>query len=734
MILNETEELVLTNSKKESKFSITANGKMFKILSSGIYQHKIAAIVRELSCNAFDAHVDAGTSCIPFRIVLPNDMHPYFEVEDFGIGMDDDTVREVFTAYGESTKTGSNSHIGAFGLGSKTPFSYTSTFTIRARKDGVERLYSAYMGSDGAPSINLMRETETTECSGVKITVPVSNGVDQFRFKYESQFILSFFGVLPEVSDRDFQFSSTSVAEKLQKSNIVVEPMTSNSSLYSSSVYAVMGGVCYPVSRYWISTNIKDDLVEYLNKIPLKDDRNRLFIKFPIGTLEPTVSRESLEMTKDTEKALVEGIVAAIEELKVQDQEEVDAFDNIFKAMFHIQNKYRLHTFNKIFSYRGTPLNKYNEVSLLKRLRPMRYYAYSGKGRIVSVTSNYNLTIRQLFDIDTVKVIYTSKGDTTRGMIKHARLMARACGVNSDTTVVTFNEVNIEAVKKYFSMFPFNMEYHSLKDLVEEEKKHKASLPKGVRQASTRLGKMKDSEVSASGYSYNAETERTSELIKQRMDLSDQDCFYMLFDDKEDDFKADGFCIPCLTSFLEYLSEKHGVDEIVFLKRTMQNTERLSKNNVSEIEPLFLEYFETIKLEYITSFIANHWRIEYYHGNKVKDVISVLKGLGYDTMYVVNGYNVDITDKVNCIHVDIEKATRGSSVTDKMQVTDLYKAVDEGFTGYCTKLFKDFPMLQHVDKFTDENIQDVTNYIKDVDSRLKEQYNLEQDSVSLKVA
>lgn len=610
MILNDVEEMVLTNSKKESKFSITANGKMFKILSSGIYQHKIAAIVRELSCNAFDAHVDAGTSCIPFRIILPNSMHQYFEVEDFGVGMDDDAVRRIFTAYGESTKAGSNSYIGAFGLGSKTPFAYTSTFTIRARKDGVERLYSAYMGDDGSPSINLMRQTDTTECNGVKITVPVSNSVDQLRFKYESQFILSFFPVAPEVSDPDFTFGSTSIAQKLQKSNIVVEPMSINSTLYSSAVYAVMGGVCYPVSRYWISTNIQDIKVEYLNKIALKSDSNRLFIKFPIGTLEPTVSRESLEMTPETETALIAGISEAIDELKVQDQEEIDSFDNIFKAMFHVQDKYRLHTFNKIFSYKGVALDKYNEFRILKRLHPVRYFAYQGKGGSTVVTSNHFIQIKNLFDTKSLKIIYTNKGEGTKGMIKHARNMARVGGIGSKTTVITLSKVNIEVVKKYFTLFSFDIEYFHLKDLVEEEKKNKASLPKGVRQPSARLGKMKDCEVSASGFSYEMDKERVYELIKQRFDLSDENRFYMYFDDKEDDQRVDGFYLPRLEGFFEWISENKGVDEIVFLKRTSQNSERILMNNVVEIEPLFLEYFATIKGQYVSSFIANHWRIE----------------------------------------------------------------------------------------------------------------------------
>ena len=46
---------VISNSGKSQEFTIAASAKAFKILSSNLYQNKIRAIVRELSCNAFDA-------------------------------------------------------------------------------------------------------------------------------------------------------------------------------------------------------------------------------------------------------------------------------------------------------------------------------------------------------------------------------------------------------------------------------------------------------------------------------------------------------------------------------------------------------------------------------------------------------------------------------------------------------------------------------------------------------
>ena len=50
----------------ETAFQIKTTAKAFDILSSGLYTDNILAIVRELSCNAYDAHVAAGTEDKPF--------------------------------------------------------------------------------------------------------------------------------------------------------------------------------------------------------------------------------------------------------------------------------------------------------------------------------------------------------------------------------------------------------------------------------------------------------------------------------------------------------------------------------------------------------------------------------------------------------------------------------------------------------------------------------------------
>ena len=72
-------------AKSSSRFSIEASQQAFAVLSSTIYEDKIKAPIRELSTNAYDAHVEAGCPDKPFEVHLPNAIDPEFRVRDYGV-------------------------------------------------------------------------------------------------------------------------------------------------------------------------------------------------------------------------------------------------------------------------------------------------------------------------------------------------------------------------------------------------------------------------------------------------------------------------------------------------------------------------------------------------------------------------------------------------------------------------------------------------------------------------
>ena len=132
-------------------FQIKPSRKAFEILSSGLYSDKVRAVIRELSTNAADAHVAAGKPDVQFEVHLPNHFEPYFAVKDYGTGLSEKAIYELYTTYFASDKTDSNEFTGALGLGSKSPFCYTDSFTVTSRHNGVLLVFNCHLNADGIP-------------------------------------------------------------------------------------------------------------------------------------------------------------------------------------------------------------------------------------------------------------------------------------------------------------------------------------------------------------------------------------------------------------------------------------------------------------------------------------------------------------------------------------------------------------------------------------------------------
>ena len=242
MILNNTPEnqAIMSNVGEIGEFRIRNSAKAFNILSSGLYANKIRAIIRELSCNAVDSHVAAGKTDVPFEIHLPNSLDPFFSIRDFGTGLTHDQVTNIYTTYFESTKTDSNAFIGALGLGSKSPFSYTDNFTVTAIKDGKRGIYSAFTNGEGVPSIALMMTEETDEPSGVEIKFSVNDRYDFYKFRDEAVKVFRHFKLKPTIKGcAEFRFELPDYETR----DIIPGVHTLNNARRS---VAVMGNIAYP--------------------------------------------------------------------------------------------------------------------------------------------------------------------------------------------------------------------------------------------------------------------------------------------------------------------------------------------------------------------------------------------------------------------------------------------------------------------------------------------------------
>ena len=146
---------------------------LMQMLSKNLYSDSIGSTIRECASNALDSHRRINSDKPIIVSFTRNSSDNYeFSVEDFGIGLDADDVKNIISKYGKSTKRLSNNELGMMGLGFKAPLAYSSSFYFICRKDGVERKYMMYEGED-VNTIDLLYEQPTTESNGVKVIVPV---------------------------------------------------------------------------------------------------------------------------------------------------------------------------------------------------------------------------------------------------------------------------------------------------------------------------------------------------------------------------------------------------------------------------------------------------------------------------------------------------------------------------------------------------------------------------------
>lgn len=291
---------------EENQFSIEASAKAFMILSDGLYSNKILAVVRELSTNAYDSHVDAGCTDKPFEVHLPNRLEPYFHVRDFGTSMSHENCMTLYTTYFRSTRNNSNDAVGCLGLGSKAPFAYTDSFTVEAYLDGKKRIYSAHRDRNGSPTFSLLDTVDTNESNGIKVSMPVRND-DMDAFRREAQRVYKYFKVRPTIlGNNDFYCRDENTLLK-------AEDNSWEFNTGDSANLIIMGQIAYPIDNDSISSRYVEE--DKIGNFLWYSQGLRLYVN--IGDVDITPSREALSYTNETKKnirALLEKVVGDIKD------------------------------------------------------------------------------------------------------------------------------------------------------------------------------------------------------------------------------------------------------------------------------------------------------------------------------------------------------------------------------------------------------------------------------------
>lgn len=375
------QDVMLPESFEQRDVAIGDIAFILDMFADKVYSHKERAVIRELACNAHDSHVMAGTTDVPFEVHLPTQLEPWFSIRDYGTGLCDADVANVYGAIGVSTKRDSNEVIGCFGIGSLSPYSMCDSFIVKSYLDGMVRTYQCMRDNQRKPKVIPLGSSPTSEANGLEVKLTVDDRV--LAFEREAEVVFRFWeGTLPKINNQ----SVIKACENQRKEYMFKGDDFALSSSWGS-VHALMGNIAY--------------------KIPSELDEFDCdgYLKFELGELEFDTARENLSMTDKTKAAVKAKFASVKEKLKSVALEQLESKDTVYdKALLanelqkgklgqligsqHLQD-YHLKPLSEKFTYwqskyRGSESYKSEHVPVGKNTE---YYIH--KDRMQSRIKNY---------------------------------------------------------------------------------------------------------------------------------------------------------------------------------------------------------------------------------------------------------------------------------------------------------------------------------------------------------
>lgn len=296
MIINaEKGDIKVLGDIREFKTSIDPKNLEFitTLLSSNLYSDPEQSFIREIVSNAWDSHVEAGTTDVPVIVRFRrNDIHWEVTIRDFGTGLSPKRFQEVYCNIGSSTKRESNDFIGGFGIGKYSSLACSNTVYITSYYNGTAFLY-VMVKSGNTITTNLVMEKPTEEKNGVEVTIKSIRNIEPYRRAL--RYIVFFPNVY--IDGIDSKNNNT----KLKKfNNFAVASCTIDPKI-------LLGNVLYPCNRGMLANESRDflDRIEY----------SGIVIKFDVGEISITPNRESIIYSNDTVTKINKRISDAKKEL-----------------------------------------------------------------------------------------------------------------------------------------------------------------------------------------------------------------------------------------------------------------------------------------------------------------------------------------------------------------------------------------------------------------------------------
>lgn len=367
MIINAAQSSVeVIGDIKEFKIGIDPKNLEFitTLLSSNLYSDPEQSFIREIVSNAWDSHVEAGTTDTPVIINFDYNNRS-ITIRDYGTGLSPERFQEIYNNIGSSTKRESNDYIGGFGIGRFSALACSKTVFITSYYNG--KAYHYIMVKDGnAITTNLVASLDTEEKNGVEVNI--KDIVNFTRYENALWYIVYFPNVYLNTvgagsrSEIIKEFNSNKIRKF--KSFAVSERSVADGKL-------LLGNVLYPCNESMLDPISR--------KVYDKIRRTGIAIRFEVGELEVTPNRESIIYSTKCKELINKRFIEAYDEIKTIISNNIPhALDNLEKYYESCNRSYFYNFFDNSIYYYGYSMYSfsYGELGIVHTYKGHDLYDY----------------------------------------------------------------------------------------------------------------------------------------------------------------------------------------------------------------------------------------------------------------------------------------------------------------------------------------------------------------------
>lgn len=376
-------KLAQTNNKFKSNidnvesqnFGIGDASVVIDILRNRLYKNKIQTSVQEYICNGRDAMREVGSKR-NLEIFAPTKLSPTFRVRDYGPGISPDRMSTVFVNYGASTKRSNNKQTGGFGIGAKSAWSYTDSFTIITYIDGTKRTYVAHTGKRNSGSLDLISTESTKQLNGTEIQIAI-NTLDIDKFHSAINRCVFFWSTGYAVRGMDLSHHCKGeMFNKYLELNLKGSFLRSISDYYNNDIVCTIDDIPYKLNSFL-------DKIESLKKIK-EIVKGTFIIHMPNGLVEVSANREEISDSDHTIKHLTRLLDQTYNELNTSIQDNFKGITNPYdyvKAFDNYNGKFSLEAYRTFKDYTITKKGTI-ESPLFKQVKFFKAHV-NKKGKLV---------------------------------------------------------------------------------------------------------------------------------------------------------------------------------------------------------------------------------------------------------------------------------------------------------------------------------------------------------------